>query len=255
LHESIFDSDRLLVPNVRIKIRLVRSNDAFALLSQTPNANYKIIITELTFRVKYIEVRPDIAQTLEQKLTSQPAFYSMPSYIEERAFSIEQGITSKTLVNLFNSRIPRRLIMVLVLNNELNGLYNKDPYRLMPHDLQNLAVRIDNNYFPLHPIRMDWDKDLYLDAFNSLQRSLGRDFADLSNGITYKSYKKGNCIFGIDLTASGDTNCWHTLRLGELAVSLTFSSETSENLSAIFLGEFSRSFFIHGNRYCEMDSF
>ena len=253
LHEAIFNVDRLLVPGVQINIRLTRASDAFSLLSPTANARYRIVIDELKFRVKFLSVRPDITQSIEAKLTTEPAFYPLSHFIETRDLTIEQGVQTKELSNPFQNRIPRRLIMLLLPNTALHGSYNSDPMLWTPQNLETLSVRVDNRTFPMQPMRLDWTNSHYLDSYVGLVQSLGRSYIDFSNGITFTSFAYGRTIHAFDLTASNNNDCYILPRHGELAVKLTFSAATATTLSVIFIGEFSHSLYIHANRYVEID--
>lgn len=253
LHEAVFNVDRLLLPGVQINIRLTRAPDAFTLLSPAAAAAYRLVIEELKFRVKFISVRPDIAQRIEARLTSEPAFYPLSHFIETRDLTIEQGVQTKELTNPFQNRIPRRLIIIFIPNTTLHGTYNSDPMLWTPQNLETLSVRVDNRLFPMQPFRFDWSTKHYLDSYINLVQSLGRSYIDFSNGITFDMFAWGRTIHAFDFTASNDNNCYHLPKHGELSIKATFTRATTSTLSVIFIGEFSHALYIHANRFVEFD--
>ena len=93
-----FNQDKLLLNDVEVRLRLVRSKDAFCLMDKS-DINYTVHITEATLLVRRVKVRPTVLIAHANTLASTTAKYPK-TRIEIKSFTIHSGITGENLENV-----------------------------------------------------------------------------------------------------------------------------------------------------------
>ncbi len=74
IHADIFFQDRYLLNEVNVKIKLVRSNDAFCLMS-TGDQQFKVVVTAASLLIRKIKISPSVYLALAKVLESATAKY------------------------------------------------------------------------------------------------------------------------------------------------------------------------------------
>ena len=75
IHTDIFFQDRYMLNEVNVKIKLIRSNDAFVLMA-TGDQQFKVVVTAASLLIRKIKISPSVflahAQTLENGTAKYP---------------------------------------------------------------------------------------------------------------------------------------------------------------------------------------
>ena len=124
LHGDLFLQDRFLLNGVSVKIRLVRSRDAFSLMAGGQNPDYKVYIVDavLFARKAVLSLTVQMAHMKAwEKLTVK---YPI-RHVDCKVYSIPQGAMSHTHENLSLGTLPKRLILWCIDNDAYNGEYSK----------------------------------------------------------------------------------------------------------------------------------
>ncbi|MEG7523507.1 MAG: hypothetical protein M3H12_10460, partial [Chromatiales bacterium] len=109
LHVDLFLLDKFLVNGVEVKIRLVRSKNAFALMADGVNPDYRIKIINATLFVKKATLNPTVQMAHIKALEKTTVKYPMRP-VECKVYSIPTGTRSYTHKNLFLGTLPKRLV-------------------------------------------------------------------------------------------------------------------------------------------------
>ena len=126
LHVDLFMQDRFLINGVTVKIRLVRSKDAFSLMAGGANPDYKVRIVDAVLFVRKAVLSPTVAMAHIRALEKGTAKYPLRP-VDCKVYSIPQGALSSTHENLFLGTLPKRIILWCVDNDALNGAFGKNP--------------------------------------------------------------------------------------------------------------------------------
>ena len=126
LHVDLFLQDQFLINGVDVKIRLVRSKPAFALMAGGPNPDYKINIVNATLFAKKATLNPTVQMAHIKAPEKSTVKYPMRS-VEYKVYSIPAGTRSHTYENLFLGTLPKRLVLCCIDNDAYNGVYTKNP--------------------------------------------------------------------------------------------------------------------------------
>ena len=120
LHVDLFLQDKFLINGVDVKIRLVRSKPAFALMAGAVDPDYNITIVNAT-------LDPTVQMAHIKALEKSTVKYPMRSF-DCKVYSIPAGARSHTHENLFLGILPKRLVLCCIDNDAYNGSYDKNPF-------------------------------------------------------------------------------------------------------------------------------
>ena len=124
LHVDLFLQDRFLLNGVSVKIRLVRSKDAFSLMAGGQNPDYKVQIVDAVLFARKAVLSPTVQMANIKALEKGTAKYPIRP-VDCKVYSIPQGAMLHTHENLFLGTLPKRLILWCIENDAYNGEYSK----------------------------------------------------------------------------------------------------------------------------------
>ena len=124
LHVDLFLQDRFLLNGVSVKIRLVRSNDAFSLMAGGQNPDYNVQIVDTVLFARKAVLSPTVQMAHIKALEKGTAKYPIRP-VDCKVYSIPQGAMSHTHENLFLWTLPKRLILWCIDKDAYNGEYSK----------------------------------------------------------------------------------------------------------------------------------
>ena len=126
LHCDIFQQDRYLLNKVDMHIKLVKTPEAFHLM--TDGTAVKTIIEDAVLYVRKVKVNPSIATEHNQMLDSGLlAKYPIRRGVVS-TFTIAQGSMSANKDNVITGQLPRRVVVGLVSNSGHNGIVCENLY-------------------------------------------------------------------------------------------------------------------------------
>ena len=117
IHANIFFHDRYLLNEVNVKIKLVRSRDAFCLMSA--NAHKTQIVSAIMF-VRKVKLSPSVFLAHAKALENATAKYPIRRAVC-KTVTIPTGFLDVSHEKLFSGQLPTRLVIGLVLNSAFNG--------------------------------------------------------------------------------------------------------------------------------------
>ena len=126
LHVDLFLQDRFLLNGVSVKIRLVRSKDAFSLMASGQNPDYKVQIVDAVLFARKAVLSPTVQTAHIKALEKGTAKYPIRP-VDCKVYTIPQGAMLHTHENLFLGTLPKRLVLWCIDNDAYNGEYSTTP--------------------------------------------------------------------------------------------------------------------------------
>ncbi|KAI0242984.1 hypothetical protein LSAT2_009527 [Lamellibrachia satsuma] len=238
LHVDLFLQDKFLINGVDVKIRLVRSKAAFALMAGGPNPDYRITIVNAALFAKKATLNPTVQMAHIKALERSTVKYPMRS-VDCKVYSIPAGARSHTHENLFLGTLPKRLVLCCIDNDAYNGAYDKNPFHAKNNAISFHAVYVDGRQIPSKPFQPNFEDDLFVRSYMSLFTSTGKIWQDEGNGLTRSDYRHGYTFFGFDLTPDQcDGPCFHLVQKGNLRIELHFRDALPTTVNVIAYAEF-----------------
>ena len=248
LHLDITNQDRYLPNGVDMDIKLVRSSDAFSLMSDG-SEKFKVEICDASLFVRRVKLFPDVQAAHIKAFERGPARYPIRRG-EVKTYTLPVGGRSFTHENLYNGQLPKRLIVAMVDNSSFNGEQKENPFYYKHYNLTNMAIYVDGKQIPSKPLRPNFKLKQYSRAFVNLFQATGKYSQDEDNDITHEDFGKGYALFAFDLTPdlSSDSDVHSHLTRGNLRIELGFEEDLTKTVTLIVYGEFSNTILIDRNR-------
>ncbi|KAK3922805.1 hypothetical protein KUF71_012072 [Frankliniella fusca] len=235
LHLDICKTDRLLLNNCTLRLKLTRSRDAFGLMKGTE----KNKLLDVKLFIRRVTISPSVLLAHAQALEKSPAKCHV-NRVDIKTVTIAQGMHSKTIDNLFLNQLPQRVIIGFVDNRAFNGDYARNPFRFQHFSLNYLQMHVDGQPVPSQPLTPDFSKDLYMECYNTLFTGTFIHRKDEGNGISWSDYPKGNTLFAFDLSPdmSASEPHWNLQKQGALRLDLRFAAPLPQPINCVVYAEF-----------------
>ena len=245
LHVDILGSVRYLLPGVEMKIKLIRSDDKFPLIST--DDSFKIHFRKLELKIRRITLTPNIAAAIENKLQSEPARYPI-ALSKIKTHSIPTGTSSAQISQIIRGKLPRSFFFGFVAQDAYDGVMSKNPFMFQHFKLSQLNVYINGT--PIHPMPLTpkWDNNECVPEYTRFLDNIGLH-QNHSNGITLEDFKTNTLLFCYDLSPDLCNSFYkHAPEEGTIDVSLSFGSALTENINLVFFSTYDETVLIDKDR-------
>ena len=238
LHIDLFLQDRFLLNCGSVKIRLVRSKDAFSLMAGGQNPDYKVQIVDAVLFACSTMLSPTVQMAHIKALEKGTAKYPIRP-MDCKVYSIPQGAMSQTYENLFLGTLPKRLILWCIDNDAYNGEYSKKLFNAKNIAINFLAVYLDGRQVPAKPLQPNFEIGSYIRSYVNLFSATGKQSQDEGNGVSRDDLGQGYTFFGFDLPPDGcDGGCFHLTRKGNLRIEMHFATALGQTVNVGVYREF-----------------
>ena len=162
---------------------------------------------------------------------------------EIRTFSMQGNLTRFDIPNLFQNRVPDRLIVGLVDSRAFNGDVTRDPFCFQKFGLSSIRQIVRGEEYPYETLQLVHNNATRdnLGYFRFLQAS-GAWCKKKGNMVELRDWGQGkNCtLFMFDNVANGcaDSQRLNPKQTGDLQLSLEFGAAPGTNITVLVYGEF-----------------
>ncbi|GFY47154.1 uncharacterized protein F54H12.2 [Trichonephila inaurata madagascariensis] len=164
IHSDLFHQDRLLLNLVDLKIKLIRSKLEFCLQG---SEGFKVVLDHVSLFIRKVRVNPEVILGHAKALEKTSAKYPIDRVLC-KVYSIPKGSMSFIQDNIFSGQMPKKLFVVCVDNEAFHGAFSKFPYEFKHFNLNFIGVYVDGQPVPHNPLELDFSKDQYLRAYQTL---------------------------------------------------------------------------------------
>ena len=232
-HVDLCFQDRLILNGVDMKMRFVRSKDAFNLMG-----NGRVVIEDMSLFVRKVRVHPSVQLGHIKALDKTTAKYPLKR-VETKVFSIPKHNMSANQENLFLGQLPNRIVLGLVENTAFSGVVDKTPFNFQHYDIDFMALYVDGVQIPSKPLQPDFASENHMRSYASLFNGTGLMSKDQGNDISRDEYGRGYTLFAFDLTPDlSDSGHFQLVKHGNLRLELHFKTQLPQTVNAIVYAEF-----------------
>jgi hypothetical protein len=246
LHVDFLQSNKYLLPDCPMTIKLIRNDDKFSLLSATMKA--KIKLHSLKLSIRRITIDPSIAHAIETKLRGGEHVIYPLAQSRVKTHLINSGRTNENISQIFTGQLPRTLIIGFVKDKGYNGAVDKNPFVFEPFKLNYLNLLVDGE--PISPtvFQPDYENGNGLREYRWLLDNLGQ-YHIRSNGLTYEEFVSNSNFYVFDMSPElcngfdlhGNVNSTVDLQVG-------FKDALTENVTCLIYGTFNQVLTIDAER-------
>ena len=134
---DLFTCEKLLLPNTKVRIKLIRARPNFYMLSDNPNVSLKIVDCSL-FTRRILVAEPN-HQYLQWNLEREPAQYNYMETIA-RTFIIPSRQNQFIQENIFNNAPIRRVAVAMNTNSAVAGSFYENRFNYQQFHLRELRI-------------------------------------------------------------------------------------------------------------------
>ena len=243
-HLEVFHTGKVLVPGVEIKMKFHFDSpnlfmNGVALAGRLMEGDVK-----LRFHLCQLRLNETVYRSLSAQGHNDKQMATYPTVRSEiRTFSMQGNLTRFDFPNLFQNRVPDRLIVALLDSRAFNGDVTRDPFCFQKFGLSSIGQIVRGEEYPyetLHLVHNDAARD-NLGYFRFLQAS-DAWCKKKSNMVELGDWGQGkNCtLFMFDNVANGcaDSQRLNPKQTGDLQLSLEFGAAPATNITVLLYGEF-----------------
>jgi len=246
LHCDIFFQERFMLNEVNTKIRLIRSKDAFCLMSNAEN--FKVKIVSAALYVRKVKLSPAVflahAKALETSLAKYPI-----RRVVCKSFTVPRGMLDTTHEKLFTGQLPRRIVIGLVDNEAFNGSVAHNPFNFKHFSLSEIALYLDGQHHGIKPIETNFAAHQFVRAYLGLFTGTGKNNRDEGNDITRTDFEAGYALYAFDLSPDlAEDDHFNLAKTGGVRVELKFDVALPNTVTVVAYAEFENVIEIDRNR-------
>lgn len=257
LHCDIFNQDKMLINGVEMRVRLVRSKDAFCLMDASDDGKFKVQIKEASLIIRRVKISPSVLLAHANALAKTTAKYPL-TRVELKSFTMHMGVIGDTLDNVILGQLPKRIIVGFVDNRAFNGSRALNPFNFQHFRINFLSLYVDGSQIPCKPLqpRFTGNNKLYVDAFHTLFSGTGIHFLNEGIGIDRLNYRRGHFLTAFDLTPDLSAHCashWNLVRSGSIRIEVRFEEALTNTVNCVVFAEYDNVLEIDSNRQIVAD--
>lgn len=238
-HTELFHLDRLLVPGVDIRIKFDFNEINYYMKSigmQPRLASCKMVLV-----LAVPQLNADLNVRMHKALATRPAIYPN-TRTELKVFSILGGEREWQKDNVFEDRIPQRMLVVFQHTEQYQAGRVRTPFSFAKFELQEYSMTINGEQYPATSYQLD-PATTRLDgqAYLRLLKALGEYQAKSENfPITPEDWSSNLAIFAWNNAPSSQVDEGHLnpKMNGNMRLRFKFANPTAHVKRAIVLGEF-----------------
>ena len=251
IHVEMSNQSRFLMTGVPYKLRFIRADDKFALMSAKSDAKYYVPIMRAKLIVKQYQAITQL-KTAHEIIINNPASKRVTYPVQRvlmKSYTIGPNRMDLSENSLYKgSKLPRTVIVGFVNSKAANGHFHHNPFHF--HHYNITSIKLKKNGIPIGmPIELNFDTKMYQQGYVALLRALDKLYSGTSVNINAHEWAKGYTLFGFDLSVTSSKDCEdrNDDEGGTLALEVTTSKTTEHSVTAICYLEFDSNIFLVGN--------
>jgi hypothetical protein len=148
LHLDLFCQEKYLLNHVNLNIKLRRSLDVFALMTDADN--YKIKIKDLALFVRNVQLSPAVRMGHVKALEKTRCKYPIRR-VEVEVYTVPHCNMNYVQDNMFLGQLPKRLVIGCVDSDALNRTITKNSFDFKHYKINFVALNVDGRHIPAKP--------------------------------------------------------------------------------------------------------
>jgi hypothetical protein len=194
----LFQQEKVLPPQVSIRVVMKKSNDNFALMHET--GQFQLKITEAVLMVQKVSLIPEIHENI-LKITEEgnsiPYVLSTPTV---NYYTIEASSSQFMRDDLFMGKTPKHVIIGMVETDAYHGNSAKNPFNFKHFDVSEIGLYKDGMPYPCPVMKPDFGKSRFGETFLCFLKSLGAVNSNIVPAIKKDEYSSGYTLFSFDMS-------------------------------------------------------
>jgi hypothetical protein len=196
----LFFQSKVLPTQVPLQITLDKKPSRFYMMYEDDNYTYDLEVKEAYLMVQKVAVVPGLKQSYIDLLEEdQPIPYYMSSPLVTH-YSIERNTTDFVKDDLFQGRLPSKVLFAMVETEACHGRDDRNPFNFKDFGLIEICMYKDGIPYPRPLIRMDLSQGKYTEAYHHFMSALNANYTRVTPNITPHDYKNGYFMIAYNMS-------------------------------------------------------
>lgn len=240
IFHDICNQKKFLPNKIPVRLKTNVNGDRFNLMYKNPGANaavkgYNISIETAVVSVPFVKLLPSYLGGYMLALKKEPdEIRFMKSEIA--SYNIAVGTTNIVIENLFQDRIPNKLILGFVDAEAYNGDNQKNGFNFQHMNIEDIAFEVDGQNVGSQRLTPNFSQKEWIDIYSNIFEGLNNDQRELPN-LTYEDIGDGYAIFKFNLIFVPDESTL-PLRKGHSRVLIRFQEALESAITLVAYTKF-----------------
>ena len=188
-------SDNFLVPGNKLTIRLTRQSDAFVLMSDKQNADYRVKVVDLKLYFRRSQLAPQYSSSIIGK---DERYISKKT--EVILHPLSAGLVTKSLNLVTGSVMPKSVVIAMNSTEACEGSYALNPWNFQNFGLSEIWLKCNGKSYPSNPLRPSFSSNNFSREYSWLYGEVGCLMPDRGLCISPEGFKENFCFFPFDMS-------------------------------------------------------
>ncbi|XP_058970810.2 uncharacterized protein F54H12.2-like [Pocillopora verrucosa] len=215
-HVDLFNTGRMLIPGVDLKIRFMLNDPKFFMNGITAvNTDVRLKAGDLNmkFYACMVKVRSDVYNHIASaRLQRNLDVYYCTVRSEIRTYTLQKLHSTFEATDMFNGRVPDRVVVGIVYQDAFSGKYGYNPFIFKKDKITSIKQVVEGEEYPYLPLELHGaDNELDMSGYHRLlQANCTKYRGKCMIKPEHWGKDKGTTVFMWDNVASG---CADSVRL------------------------------------------
>lgn len=247
IHSDFFQCQKFLIPNTEIKLKFIRNEDDFSFLGPA-GEDCMITVNSLKLQIRKIKIDPRVQQSIETRLLSTPAIYSLT---QSKIKTVQIGANTKSIdiPNVLQGNLPRSVHICFVSNDGFNGVITGNPFYFNNLTIDYFNIKVNGVPHCPTPFQPNFGINDGMREYRWFLDNIGIQHENETNGITYNDFVNNAFIWNIDFTPDlCNSFHLHETKVGSMDVSIGFKTQLANPVYMLVYGCYNSSIAIDADR-------
>ena len=204
LHIDMWRQMRYLPSGLDMSLKLFPSQDKFRLTSTEDDHGYKVIVDDVSLKLRMIKLTERATDGLEKTWIRKPMIFPY----ERSDFSsvqLLQGRNDFSVDSLYGGIVPSKMILAFVSSKAYAGAYTRQAFNFHHYFVSDVAFYVGGVTYPFDALKPNFETDDYLSCFRTIIDGAG-DVTTPAQNLGREEYNGGYTIFCLDFCGRRDSN-------------------------------------------------
>ena len=197
IHVDLFNQPRPLINNLPMRLKFHKNKDEYCLMSEKTDASYKIVIEDMSLRLRHIK----LADQIYKALVTKSVYYPITRGVVKE-YLMSPGGKSFNVQNFVSGELPQKIIIGMVTNDAANGSYKLNPLNFQHFNITEFSLIVNGTIHGGVPLEFDFEDNQFERGYWELFSATGKKYRDEGMLIERNDYKKGYTLFAFNISPS-----------------------------------------------------
>ena len=239
---DVFQLSKYLLNEVEVRVKMYQSKTDFKIMNKDvldTKTKYTVKVLDVKLKVAMVGISPELLTSHAKVLSDKPAIY-LPTRTEVKMFTVAKGQYNASLDDIFQGKIPNRLVVGKVTATAYSGNTINNPFFFQHFNFDFMCFYANGQFVPSKALQPNFKEGNYVECYQTLISGLGLEGVNAGVFCNREEYAKGYTIVIFDLASEvSEADVQPLGKKGNLQFEVRFQEELPEAINIILYASFS----------------